>query len=196
MLFDEPLSNLDARLRRQVREEIRELQQSLGVTAVYVTHDQQEALAVSDRIIVMNDAVIAQNGTPRDIYERPVNRFVANFIGDANLIAVELEHHQPSQAVVRLGDVQLTLPWEGGANNQPLLAVRPEAIVVNPADQNQTGLPGTVRKAVYLGNQIEYHIDTGYGEIFVVESDIRRLLATGSPVYLDFSPHGLSLVAS
>ena len=196
LLFDEPLSNLDARLRRQVREEIRELQQSLGVTAVYVTHDQQEALAVSDRIIVMNDAVIAQNGTPRDIYERPVNRFVANFIGDANLIAVELEHHQPSQAVVRLGDVQLTLPWEGGANNQPLLAVRPEAIVVNPADQNQTGLPGTVRKAVYLGNQIEYHIDTGYGEIFVVESDIRRLLATGSPVYLDFSPHGLSLVAS
>ena len=86
LLFDEPLSNLDAKLRRRVREEIRELQQDLGLTTVYVTHDQEEALAVSDRIIVMNEAVIAQEGTPKELYEEPINLFVSDFIGDSNLI--------------------------------------------------------------------------------------------------------------
>jgi iron(III) transport system ATP-binding protein len=85
LLFDEPLSNLDAKLRRRVREEIREIQQKLGLTVVYVTHDQEEALAVSDRIIVMNNAVIAQDGTPRELYDAPANAFVADFIGEANI---------------------------------------------------------------------------------------------------------------
>jgi ABC-type Fe3+/spermidine/putrescine transport system ATPase subunit len=89
LLCDEPLSNLDAKLRRRVREEIREIQQKLGLTVVYVTHDQEEALAVSDRIVVMNNAVIAQDGTPRDLYERPANAFVADFIGEANMFLCE-----------------------------------------------------------------------------------------------------------
>ena len=87
LLFDEPLSNLDAKLRRHVREEIHELQQSLSLTAVYVTHDQQEALAISDRIVVMSMARIAQDGTPRGLYEQPNSHFVADFIGDANIVA-------------------------------------------------------------------------------------------------------------
>ena len=91
LLFDEPLSNLDAKLRRRVREEIRDLQQSLGLTVVYVTHDQEEALAVSDRIIVMNNAVIAQDGTPRELYEAPATAFVADFIGEANILPCEIE---------------------------------------------------------------------------------------------------------
>ena len=86
LLFDEPLSNLDARLRRQMREEIRDLQQRLGLTVVYVTHDQSEAMAVSDRIIVMNKAVIAQEGAPRELYEQPRDAFVAGFMGDANRV--------------------------------------------------------------------------------------------------------------
>ena len=86
LLFDEPLSNLDARLRRQMREEIRELQQRLNLTVVYVTHDQAEAMAVSDRIIVMNRAVIAQEGAPRELYEQPRDAFVAGFMGDANRV--------------------------------------------------------------------------------------------------------------
>src|SRR5690606_7048498 len=86
LLFDEPLSNLDAKLRRQVREEIREIQQKLGLTVVYVTHDQEEALAVSDRIVVMRNAAIAQVGTPRELYDAPADTFVADFIGEANLI--------------------------------------------------------------------------------------------------------------
>ena len=91
LLFDEPLSNLDAKLRRRVRDEIREIQQSLSLTAVYVTHDQQEALAVSDRIMVMNMARIAQDGTPRGLYEQPSSHFVADFIGDANIVPVTIE---------------------------------------------------------------------------------------------------------
>ena len=91
LLFDEPLSNLDAKLRRRVREEIREMQQSLSLTAVYVTHDQQEALAISDRIMVMNMARIAQDGTPRGLYEQPNSHFVADFIGDANIVPVTIE---------------------------------------------------------------------------------------------------------
>ena len=92
LLFDEPLSNLDAKLRRRVRDEIRALQQDLRLTVVYVTHDQEEALAVSDRIIVMSQARIAQDGTPRDLYEQPASRFVADFIGNANLLPVALRH--------------------------------------------------------------------------------------------------------
>ena len=91
LLFDEPLSNLDAKLRRQVREEIRDIQQSLGLTVVYVTHDQEEALAVSDRIVVMRNAQIAQEGSPKDLYEWPNDRFVADFIGEANIIPCSIE---------------------------------------------------------------------------------------------------------
>ncbi|MGB5068258.1 MAG: ABC transporter ATP-binding protein, partial [Albidovulum sp.] len=90
LLFDEPLSNLDAKLRRHVREEIREIQQNLGLTVVYVTHDQEEALAVSDRIVVMRNAAIAQIGRPRELYDAPVDTFVADFIGEANLIDCEI----------------------------------------------------------------------------------------------------------
>ena len=91
LLFDEPLSNLDAKLRRQVREEIREIQQNLGLTVVYVTHDQEEALAVSDEIVVMRNAAIAQIGSPRDLYDAPASRFVADFIGEANLIPCTIQ---------------------------------------------------------------------------------------------------------
>src|SRR5579862_9944184 len=90
LLFDEPLSNLDARLRRRVRDEIRSLQQSLGLTVVYVTHDQSEALAISDRIIVMNQARIAQDGSPRELYETPADRFVVNFMGEASILPVAI----------------------------------------------------------------------------------------------------------
>ena len=90
LLFDEPLSNLDAKLRRRVRQEIRDLQQSLDLTVIYVTHDQEEALAVSDHIIVMESGRIAQQGTPHELYEQPASRFLADFIGDANLVDGDL----------------------------------------------------------------------------------------------------------
>ena len=110
LLFDEPLSNLDAKLRRRMREEIRDLQQKLGLTSVYVTHDQEEALAVSDRIIVMNNAVIAQEGSPHELYENPANVFVADFIGDANLVKAEIMRVNGEIAVVRIGNIERRLP--------------------------------------------------------------------------------------
>ena len=108
LLFDEPLSNLDAKLRRRVREEIRELQLKLNLTVVYVTHDQEEALAVSDRIIVMSNARIAQIGTPRELYEEPASLFVADFIGDANVIDAELVSASGNDGLVRVGTTELT----------------------------------------------------------------------------------------
>src|SRR5258708_7463053 len=110
LLFDEPLSNLDARLRRQMREEIRDLQQRLSLTAGYVTHDQAEAMAVSDRIIVMNKAVIAQEGAPRELYEQPRDPFVAGFMGDANRVSGTLARRDDTHGDVRLGAVTLSLP--------------------------------------------------------------------------------------
>jgi iron(III) transport system ATP-binding protein len=108
LLFDEPLSNLDARLRRQMREAIRDLQQRLSLTVVYVTHDQAEAMAVSDRIIVMNKAVIAQEGAPRELYEQPRDPFVAGFMGDANRVSGTLARRDDTHGDVRLGAVTLS----------------------------------------------------------------------------------------
>ena len=132
LLFDEPLSNLDAKLRRRVREEIRELQQKLGLTSVYVTHDQGEALAVSDRIIVMRNAEIAQAGSPRELYDAPLDLFVADFIGDANLIEAEITAVDGALATVRIGPLVRELPHRGLAPGPAHVALRPETIRLVP----------------------------------------------------------------
>ena len=132
LLFDEPLSNLDARLRRQMREEIRDLQQRLGLTVVYVTHDQAEAMAVSDRIIVMNRATIAQEGAPRELYEQPRDAFVAGFMGDANRVRGDAR----APRCDGIGDVAprrrstLALPHRGLPDGEVDVAIRPEAIAL------------------------------------------------------------------
>jgi iron(III) transport system ATP-binding protein len=113
LLFDEPLSNLDARLRRSMREEIRSLQQRLGLTVVYVTHDQSEALAVSDQIVVMRNAEIAQAGSPRDLYERSDNVFVATFMGEANHVTGRLTDASATEGLVRLDTLAMRLPHRG-----------------------------------------------------------------------------------
>jgi iron(III) transport system ATP-binding protein len=194
LLFDEPLSNLDAKLRRQVRQEIRDLQQSLGVTSVYVTHDQQEALAVSDRIIVMNQAVIAQDGSPREIYEYPADKFVANFIGDANLVDAEVRSVDGDIARVKLGPLELRLPRRDNVEGAAQVAIRPEAISIHGSDSQLPGLHGAIDKAVYLGSHIEYTISTEIGELFVVEQDVSRLAMAGSSVVLSFAEHGVTLI--
>ena len=144
LLFDEPLSNLDAKLRRHVREEIHELQRSLLLTAVYVTHDQQEALAICDRIMVMSMARIAQDGTPRGLYEQPNSRFVADFIGDANIVPVTIESRQGEMASVRLGPLLLALPHHGAVEGAAELSIRPHALLLAPRGG---GLSGRITKA-------------------------------------------------
>lgn len=134
LLFDEPLSNMDAKLRRRVREDIRELQQRLNLTVAYVTHDQEEALAVSDRIIVMSNAVIAEEGTPRELYEQPADLFVADFIGDSNIVDAEIVSISDGIATVRLSNILLRLPHRGLKEGPAKLSLRPEAIAIHSAD--------------------------------------------------------------
>jgi iron(III) transport system ATP-binding protein len=186
LLFDEPLSNLDARLRREMREEIRALQQRLQLTVAYVTHDQSEALAVSDQIIVMDQGVIAQSGTPRELYETPGTEFVAGFMGEAMLFPAAAD----AAGTVALGPLRIA-PRQRPPEGAVKVAVRPEAWQVGPPG---TGLSGRLAKCAYLGSNFEYTFDTELGPIFVVSSDLTRQLGVGSDVGLRLADHGVSVV--
>jgi len=189
LLFDEPLSNLDAKLRRQVREEIREIQQNLGLTVVYVTHDQEEALAVSDRIIVMNEATIAQDGTPRDLYEQPASMFVADFIGEANSLPCKISEVKKGIAKVQLGNYQLKLPARGLKTGEALLAVRPNRVLVGK-EGDANSLPGKLVRLTYVGNHLELTIETEFGEVFATSSDVDIDLKIGESVSVTFAEKG------
>jgi iron(III) transport system ATP-binding protein len=187
MLFDEPLSNLDARLRRSMREEIRALQQRLGLTVAYVTHDQSEALAVSDQIVVMNAGLVAQAGTPRQLYEHPTSAFVAGFMGEAMLFDAVAD----AAGAVHLGP--LAVPARRAVAPGPVkVAVRPEAwVLTEPAAD---ALPGTLLKAAYLGSFHELSIATAIGELFVVSPDVRRDWTPGQALALRLQSSGVSVV--
>src|SRR2546428_7276827 len=152
LLFDEPLSNLDAKLRRRVRQEIRELQQSLALTVIYVTHDQEEALAVSDHIIVMESGRIAQQGTPQELYETPASRFLADFIGDANLIDGELAIGAGG-ATFTAGGASAAVRADGVAPGPATLAVRSDRLRIVQAGDG--ALLGGCKRAAYLGGQVD-----------------------------------------
>ncbi len=187
LLFDEPLSNLDARLRREMREEIRGLQQRLRLTVAYVTHDQSEALAVSDHIIVMDDGRIAQRGTPQELYERPASAFVAGFMGEAVLFDASAD----ANGRVTLGPLTLT-PANAVAAGAAKVAVRPEAWHIQ---RGGAGLTATLVKAAYLGSYYEYSFDSALGRVFVVSPDLTDVLQPGDEVVLTLAQHGVSVVA-
>ncbi|MGZ5241127.1 MAG: ABC transporter ATP-binding protein [Caldimonas sp.] len=193
LLFDEPLSNLDARLRRTMREEIRALQQRLGLTVAYVTHDQGEALAVSDRIIVMDRGEVAQTGTPDELYERPATEFVAGFMGEAMLF----DAVRRGDGSVHLGSIVvagLAAPATGAADRPVKLAVRPEAWRIVAVGDGQ--IAALVEKAAYLGSTREYTFETVLGPIFVVASDAARTLQPGESVGLRLAEHGVAIVGA
>ena len=188
LLFDEPLSNLDARLRREMREEIRALQQRLQLTVAYVTHDQSEALAVSDSIIVMDHGVIAQAGSPQELYESPATEFVAGFMGEAMLFPARADEG----GTVLLGPLRIA-PRQAIAPGAVKVAVRPEAWHVGPPGH---GLNGRLAKLAYLGSNYEYTFETELGPIFVVSPDVGAVLSLGSDVSLQLGGHGVSVVKS
>jgi iron(III) transport system ATP-binding protein len=192
LLFDEPLSNLDAKLRRRVREDIRELQLKLNLTVAYVTHDQEEALAVSDKIIVMSNARIAQVGTPRQLYEEPASLFVADFIGDANIVEAVLVAAEGEHGSVRIGPAELRLPRRGIAPGRIKLAIRPDAMRLEDAGaKTDGGLTGTVKKASYLGRIREYTVGTPIGDLFLVDSGRAPARAPGNEVTVSFGSSGI-----
>jgi iron(III) transport system ATP-binding protein len=193
LLFDEPLSNLDAKLRRRVREEIRELQQKLELTTVYVTHDQEEALAVSDRIFVMNEAVIDQEGTPRQLYEEPVNFFVADFIGDANIVKAQILKIEGANAEVEIGGIHKKLPHRGLVSGEVSVAIRPQSICLSQSG-NENSIPGTILKAIYLGDHIEYTVDCTIGELFVIDNQMESKQNLDAAVSITLRTRGVSLI--
>lgn len=194
LLLDEPLSNLDAKLRRHVREEIRQIQQRLGLTAVYVTHDQEEAMAVSDHIVVMNNAEIAQKGTPFELYEQPNSEFIADFIGDANLAGCEVEKIKNDMADVVIANQRYKVPVNGVNKGEAKLVLRPQAIALASPDKN--GIAGEVKSAAYLGKEMQYTIETGIGDLFVISPIVVNPFAIGDGVSVVVDEAKARLVSS
>jgi iron(III) transport system ATP-binding protein len=185
LLFDEPLSNLDAKLRRRVRQEIRELQQTLDLTVIYVTHDQEEALAVSDQVIVMDRGRIAQQGTPGELYDAPASPFLADFIGDANLVAGDLVRGVDGVSF-RANDVSAPVHANGMAAGAAMLAIRPHRLRLTASGEGI--LVAECRRAAYLGSRMEYVFATPWGELLLFDSRVRAPLARGASAGITFSP--------
>ena len=194
LLFDEPLSNLDAKLREQMRLEIRRIQQHLGITAIYVTHDQSEAMAISDKIVVMNSGKIEQIGTPQEIYNHPRTEFVADFIGQVNFVPAIVSEIGSGYAMVTVGrrTIQLTISQLPTARplvkgEQVKLVVRPETIKLN---EDEPCFKGIIGKVIYLGATVHYEINLDGRTMFAtVTSPIEKgILPVGTEVDISFSP--------
>ena len=186
LLFDEPLSNLDAKLRRQVREDIREIQQKLGVTTIYVTHDQEEALAISDKVIVMNNAVIAQEGSPKNLYNFPQNKFVANFIGDANVVTAKIINKHSNSYDLNIAEMNLTVHSDMKLNETVSVALRPEKILIDRAKTDNC-IHAKVNNASFVGNSYQYILNSAAGKLYVISGDTKNIFKVGEEVYLNLN---------
>jgi iron(III) transport system ATP-binding protein len=199
LLFDEPLSNLDAKLRVQMRHEIRDLQQRLAITAIYVTHDQEEAMAVSDRIAVMNEGTIVQTGSAEDLYHRPASRFVAQFIGRANLVPAAVRSIDADGAIVDVLGRTLrvaAVPAGLAPGDRAALLVRPEAFVVGRQADDNRGWPARVVSRAFLGEKIEYGLDCAGERMQVVRYNAgpQDLFEEGETVVMRFVEQAVALI--
>lgn len=193
LLFDEPLSNLDAKLRERMRLEIRKLQRQLGITSLYVTHDQSEAMSMSDRIIVMNGGHIEQAATPDVIYRQPASVFVADFIGRANFLEVTREG-TPGEDRARVSvlgrSVEVPCHADAGSANDVVLLVRPESVkllAAGQANRTEDDHTGRVVTSVFYGDHVEYEVQTEHGLITAVASD---------PKFDEIHPEGADVVVT
>ena len=188
LLFDEPLSNLDAKLRVQMRTEIRRIQQQLGITAIYVTHDQSEAMAISDNIILMKAGVIAQMGTPMEIYYRPNSEFVADFIGECNFLKGVVQDKGANETVVSVNGHPVSVatdanhPAAVGADAE--IVLRPEAIVIGDAGQ----LPCKVELSCFMGSYQNYHVRVGDTLVKITDNCPinKKIFDVGDDAYISF----------
>ncbi len=196
LLFDEPLSNIDSKLRRSMREDIRKLQQDTGITSIYVTHDQAEALAVSDEVVVMNNGKIEQQGPPRDLYQKPKSSFVANFIGESNVVTGTVMKSDSEEISIQLGEAEITLPncIEGIVSETIKLSLRPEMFKLLKERSSSSDLSGTIIQASYMGPVVEYNIETVVGVIFTTASASEEFFQRGQSVYLNLNPKELIII--
>lgn len=197
LLFDEPLSNLDAKLREQMRSEIRRIQQHLGITAIYVTHDQSEAMAISDRIVIMNEGRIEQEGTPFEIYNHPVSSFVADFIGQVNFLDAEVGGYSDGLLTLAIWGKEIRVPHEKAlaTGSKVRLVLRPEAVRLNGEGAYATG---TISRVVYLGSTVEYEIAVENDALqAVVYSPIEHgIHQVGDSVQVSFSPEVVHVITN
>lgn len=202
LLLDEPLSNLDLKMRQSMRIEIKQLQRRLGITTLFVTHDQEEALTMSDRIVVMNAGQIEQIGTPEEIYERPQTAFVADFIGVSNLIDGSAKPADAADADFLLGDglrVRVVVDGVDPALATKLL-IRPEKVRISRSPESVPGhnvLPCRVQNLVYMGSLIRYYLDIGGQTLVCDQTNISGSeLTIGDDGYVSWAPHDAALLAA
>jgi spermidine/putrescine transport system ATP-binding protein len=204
LLLDEPLGALDVKLRKQMQLELKRIQNELGTTFVYVTHDQDEALAMSDRIAVMNHGRVEQIGAPREIYEHPATAFVADFIGSLNALDFRADEIVGGFAVMRLGEGQrVVAPVDAGtrAGDGLRVAVRPERVQIGPvadaAAESGSRLEGTIAEVVYLGMYTQFHVDTAAGRVVChrLAGESLTPLEPQSRVLLSWEPEHTSVLA-
>ena len=194
LLFDEPLSNLDAKLRVTMRTEIRRIQQEVGITAIYVTHDQSEAMALSDRIIIMRSGVVEQIGSPQEIYYHPVNEFVADFIGEANFLKGRLEALSDNRAQLNVsGDICHAAPVPGmEVGKDYTIVLRPEAASL----AEEGGLPCEVVLSCFMGSYQNYHVKVGDTLVKLTDPNPKnkRIYKVGERCHLVFDPESVHVL--
>ena len=194
LLFDEPLSNLDAKLRVTMRTEIRRIQQEVGITAIYVTHDQSEAMALSDRIIIMRSGVVEQIGSPQEIYYHPVNEFVADFIGEANFLKGRLEALSENRAQLNVsGDICHAAPVPGmEVGKDYTIVLRPEAASL----AEEGGLPCEVVLSCFMGSYQNYHVKVGDTLVKLTDPNPKnkRIYKVGERCHLVFDPESVHVL--
>ncbi len=191
LLMDEPLSNLDAKLRVQMRSVIKKLQRRLGITTIYVTHDQEEALAISDRIAVMKDGHIMQIGTPNEIYAKPQNPFVAGFIGVSNFLDCEVTTKNGVADVLIKNELDISVPVSRDYTGKAKISARPEQLFFS-----NEGMPGKILFSTFLGDYIEYEVQLDDGQNLIVNEytkDTTTVHNDGESVFLSFDPLRISL---
>jgi len=193
LLFDEPLSNLDAKLRIHMREEIRKIQKEFGITAVYVTHDQSEAMAMSDKVVILKDGIIQQVGTPQDVYQHPKNEFVANFIGKANILDGTILAKGEASTVVEIEGASFEIPmavsWNKGERVR--VVVRPEAVTMGRAD-----IKAKLIKTVYMGVSQDYWLSLQGKEFEVSDYNpsAKQIYSGGQTVGIGFDGKSLHII--
>ena len=192
LLMDEPLSNLDAKLRMEMRQAIRRIQREVGITTVYVTHDQEEAMSISDTIAVMNAGKIQHIGTPREIYQRPANVFVATFIGRTNVLSGRME--KGTLLLVDTARFSRTA-WNGVPDGPVQVSVRPEEFVIHPLSDGAEGLPAVLKDSVYLGLNTHFYLRLSSGDAVEVikESVLDDTLHPGDSVILTLKEEKINI---
>ena len=200
LLLDEPLSALDLKLRKEMQVELKRLQHETGITFIFVTHDQEEALTMSDRVAVMNEGRILQVGAPHEIYNRPHDRFVADFIGDTNFMPAEVIEHDESEVRIRLpSGIEITVPAPPGLpqGSEVTLAIRPEQARI-VTDSDAISIQGSLTDEIYIGTDTQYRVDIGMTSPFVVRvqnaNGERARIPLGSRVGIAVDPRTIQIL--